>query len=137
MKAKIKEIKSLFKEYPALKYIYIALLTLGIVLLTIFFFLVSTDKNQVIRVAEVQINGEGFMPADLIVKRGTRVVWVNNTDGLHQVISNPHASHDDLSDFKSEILNNGQTYEYTFEESGTFNYHDEVRPTTNGTIKVE
>lgn len=138
MRQQFVEIKNLLKEKLAIRNTYLALAGLIIVVsVSMVFLILASDEEPVSRVVEVRIAKQGFVPSTLAVEAGTSVVWVNNTDGLHQIISNPHASHDDLPDFKSEILNNGQTYEYMFEESGSFNYHDEIKPTLNGTIKVK
>jgi plastocyanin len=138
MKEQFKEIKNLFKENPAIRNSYIALVVLVLALSATILALVSMqDEEHIERVAEIRITSEGFIPSNLSLEPNTRVIWRNASDDLHQVVSNPHASHDSLPALKSELLNNDQTYEYTFEEKGLFNYHDEMKPTANGVIKVE
>lgn len=88
-------------------------------------------------VAVVYITNKGFQPGTIVVHQGTKVVWTNNDDTLHQVASNPFPKDDGLPSLKSEILNNDQTYQFTADKTGSFNYHDELRPTLNGTIVVE
>lgn len=87
--------------------------------------------------ASVNITANSFDPAVLSVKKGTRIIWTNSDQAMHQVVSNPHPSHDSLPGLKSEILNQGQTYEYVASQSGSFSYHDEINPTVNVTIEVE
>jgi plastocyanin len=92
---------------------------------------------QAAKVAEVRITPKGFEPATLVVKRGTRIAWINTDSKLHQVVSNPYPKGGDLPDLKSEILNDGQTYTYTANKFGSFGYHDQMRPTFNGTITIQ
>lgn len=92
---------------------------------------------QPVPVAEVRITAQGFEPSVISVKKGTKITWVNDDDKMHQVVSNPHPSHEGLSGLKSEILNNEQTYEYTAGQTGSYGYHDEINPIINGTIEVQ
>jgi plastocyanin len=87
--------------------------------------------------AQVQITKDGFLPATLVVQKGTKVIWTNTDDNMHQMQANPHPSGDSLPGLKSEILNHQQTYEYTADTAGTFGYHDHLNPTTNGTLEVQ
>jgi plastocyanin len=117
------------------KYLYSLI---AILILSAAIGLTTQNKGeQPARVAEVQITSNGFEPATLIVKKGTKVVWTNKNTAMHQVASNPHPINDDLPGLNSEILNNNQSYEYTFEDEGDFGYHDNLNPTTNGTIEVQ
>ena len=114
----------------------------GFLVLFIAIFLVSrltlhTVRNhQGTRVAVVRITKTGFIPATLSVPKGTNVIWTNSDNGLHQVAANPYPKGTTLPSLKSEILNNNQTYEYTANTAGTFGYHDQLSPTTNGTLVV-
>lgn len=100
----------------------------------------SNKKHQaqsVARTAEVRITAKGFVPATLVVKPGTKITWTNTDSKLHQVVSNPFPSGKDLPGLKSEILNNFQTYTYDATTTGSFGYHDQIKPTINGTIIVK
>jgi plastocyanin len=62
-----------------------------------------------------------FIPDTLRVQTGTTVTWVNQDDFIHTVTSGSSPS--DRSDlFDSGNLNEGQTFTYTFESAGTFDY---------------
>jgi len=88
--------------------------------------------------ATVQITADGFEPATLSVAPGTTVTWVNADDAPHQVASNPHPEHTDLSGLdSSQPIAAEQSYSFTFNETGTFGYHDHLQPTTNGMITVK
>lgn len=88
--------------------------------------------------AVVQITAEGFVPATLQIDPGTTVTWVNADTEPHRVASNPHPDHSDLEGLDSaENIDAEASYSFTFEEAGTFDYHDHLAPTTNGTVVVE
>ncbi len=89
------------------------------------------------RTAQITITKDGFVPATISVKKGTKITWTNNDDKPHQLKANPHPTGESLPGLKSEILNNKQTYEYTADTAGSFDYHDSLNPTTNGTIEVK
>jgi plastocyanin len=97
----------------------------------------TVGNHHQARVAIVRITKNGFIPATLSVSKGTKVVWTNSDTNLHQVASNPYPKDNILPSLKSEILNNAQTYEYTANTPGTFGYHDQLTPTTNGTLVVQ
>lgn len=88
-------------------------------------------------VAVIRITKSGFEPATLSVKQGTKIIWTNADDNLHQIASNPYPDGPAPSGLKSEILNNAQTYEYTASNVGSFGYHDRLKPTINGTVVVQ
>lgn len=87
---------------------------------------------------EVQITKDGFVPSTVSIAKGTKVTWTNVDDNPHRIASNPYPDHTELPSLDSkEALGPDTTYTYTFEEAGTFGYHDHYRPTMNGTIVVE
>jgi plastocyanin len=91
-------------------------------------------------VAEVIINDEGFSPAELRIKVGTTVTWVNRGEKPHQVASEPHPTHDGLAGFDSlQGVEKDGSYSYTFRKEGRFPYHDHLHPFTAlvGTIVVD
>ncbi len=88
-------------------------------------------------IAVVNITKDGFEPSVISVKQGTKVVWTNTDDALHQIVANPYPVGTDLPGLKSEILNGAQTYTYVANSAGTFGYHDQLIPTKNGTLVVQ
>lgn len=89
--------------------------------------------------AEVTINQEGFLPATILIKKGTQVTWVNNDSQSHQIASDPHPTHTNLAGFEAdESLLTNDSFTFTFEEVGTFTYHDCLKPLDfKGTVIVE
>lgn len=97
------------------------------------------DSDEVVPVENlVLIENNEFVPATLTVKKGTTVTWINKDQAEHWVVSDPHPTHSDLPDLNSKkgLLQN-ETYQFTFNEIGEFNYHDEKNNTITGTVVVE
>jgi plastocyanin len=81
----------------------------------------------------VTVNGSSFSPATLTVEPGDTVVWENLEDF-------PHTTTSDLSLFDPNywdglLVGQGDTFAHTFNNVGTFTYHDELDSGT-GTITV-
>jgi plastocyanin len=125
------DVKNKKRIYAALAAFVFVVLVVGI------FELTATHNPKATRIATVRITAAGFQPATLTVKQGTKVVWANDDSALHQVASNPFPSDTGLAGLKSAILNNDQSYTYVATAKGTFGYHDQLRPTINGTLVVK
>lgn len=72
----------------------------------------------------VTIQNFAFVPASLTVKAGTEVTWINKDSTVHDVTSTDGpavgAAITDL--FASEVLNQGDSFSFTFSEPGTYYY---------------
>lgn len=79
-----------------------------------------------------------FSPSVINIKTGTRMTFSNNSNLPLRIVSDSHPDHSNLPSFDSIIfLNRGETYDYTFNNSGTWGYHNETNPSETGTIIVE
>lgn len=85
-----------------------------------------TDEKTV-GVTIIMQNNE-FSPEELEVSIGTRVTWINRDNVKHRVSG---------AEFKSGILNPGQTYSYRFNRLGIFEYSCEFEPGMTGRIIVK
>ena len=63
------------------------------------------------------------------MNQSDNVTWTNRDFGIHTVTEN----HELLS---SKDLRPNQTFEYTFDSAGTFDYHRKLHPTVTGKIVV-
>ena len=82
---------------------------------------------------EVTIDGLAFNPAVLNVPVGTIVVWYNNDSVTHTITARDNS-------FDSGNLSPGEpgdTFRYTFEQSGTFEYYCKIHPSMVGKIIIE
>src|SRR3989338_8255859 len=137
-----------------------------IVILGIVFFLMesgektTTDNRQpgdtktkgVVAAANViGITSNGFSPKVLSVKAGDVVTFVNKDSSGHWPASAMHPTHtvyprsdikkcgtpEEKSIFDScGSLSNREEYKFTFNEKGSWKYHDHLSPGSTGTINV-
>jgi plastocyanin len=76
----------------------------------------------------VDIQNFAFSPGTLTIKKDATVTWTNNDSAPHQIKSNT---------FNSSQLANGQSYSFTFNTVGTFDYSCSIHPSMTGKIIVE
>ena len=81
-------------------------------------------------VVHVKIMNFAFMPAHLVVSKGTRVVWTNEDSDPHTVTSNRPA-------FASQAIVTGAKYTLMARRTGTFAYHCTIHPFMHGTLVVQ
>ena len=102
----------------------------------------STSANNYV----VRITADGFSPSTLTIKVGDTVTWINEDSKQHWIASDPHPIHTGYpekggcigSTFDScRGLNPGESWSFTFRYSGTWGYHDHLRPYLTGKIIVE
>jgi len=79
---------------------------------------------------EVLIDGFAFNPAVLNIPVGTIVVWYNNDSVTHTVTSRDNS-------FDSGNLSPGDTFLYTFEQSGELEYYCRIHSSMVGKITIE
>jgi plastocyanin len=84
----------------------------------------------------IYISSYGFSPTDVSVTKGDVVVFTNTDKGPHQVASDPHPSHDALSDLYSTPIFTNQSYTYMFQKQGTWGVHLEDNPSMQATVIV-
>lgn len=90
--------------------------------------LAAADDEQYPTLAEVSIVDFTFTPANMSVTSGTTVVWTNMDDVDHTVTSDS---------FSSSALEPGDSFSYTFEEEGEYQYECSFHPQMTGKITVE
>jgi plastocyanin len=83
------------------------------------------DENKPV----VTIDRATFMPAELEVKVGTEIEWINRDSDEHNVTENTKA-------FRSPILDTGETWRRVFTEAGTVEYYCSLHPHMTGRIRV-
>src|ERR671935_593099 len=78
----------------------------------------------------VTIKASGFSPRTVTINQGDTVKWTNADKANHQPVANGGA-------FASPILKPGQSYSFTFNTAGGFNYHDALKPSLAGAVYVK
>ncbi|MGH6943113.1 MAG: cupredoxin domain-containing protein [Geminicoccaceae bacterium] len=77
----------------------------------------------------IAIDNFAFSPADLRVAPGTTVIWANHDDAPHTVTSSDGA-------FKSYAIDSDETFSFTFEKAGSYQYFCALHPHMVGMVKV-
>lgn len=78
----------------------------------------------------VKIEDFAFSPPSLTVKIRTAVTWLNKDDIPHTVVSKSRV-------FRSKALDTDDSFSFTFNEAGTYEYFCSLHPHMTGRIVVE
>jgi plastocyanin len=79
----------------------------------------------------VLIQNFSFSPANITIKRGTRVIWINRDSAPHTATANNARS------FDSGRLGPGRRFSHTFRTAGKKAYHCEIHPSMKGSVTVK
>ena len=79
---------------------------------------------------EIKIAGFAFVSGTITVSVGTTVTWTNDDSVPHTVTTRSAL-------FDSGNLSRGDTFSYTFAQSGTFEYYCTIHPYMTGKVIVE
>jgi plastocyanin len=80
---------------------------------------------------EVAMEGIKFEPAEVSIKAGDTVTWVNDDTVGHDVTG------DEFKSGEPGAMQNGDTFEHTFDTAGSFDYVCTVHPGMEGTVEVK
>lgn len=90
-----------------------------------------SPSSSPVQTSKVTINNFAFNPASMSVKVGTTVTWTNNDSTIHTITGDSSGSA-----LKSQTLQPGDTYSFTFNQAGAFPYHCSIHPNMRGTVTV-
>jgi len=76
---------------------------------------------------EVEIEDFKFQPAEITVTQGSTITWTNKDDVGHTV---------KFTFEESRLLGKGDSYSYTFNQKGTFDYECGPHPFMKGKVTV-
>jgi plastocyanin len=91
----------------------------------------STASAQKHPTRTVLIQDFRFKPANITIKRGTKVRWINKDSTAHTATATNKRS------FDSGRLGKGQRYTHTFKSAGKKKYLCEIHPHMKGRITVK
>lgn len=91
----------------------------------------SGSSNDAVSTNRVSIKDFAFGPATIKVKAGTTVTWVNDDSAAHTVTVGSGTGP------RSQPLNKGDSYSYTFANIGTYSYKCTFHPDMTGKVIVE
>ncbi len=90
----------------------------------------KTQDNSVSQSGtSINISNFAFSPINLSVKKGTSVTWVNDDSMPHTVTSKKGI-------FSSRSLSKGDTFSYTFNSVGSYDYICNFHPSMSANITV-
>jgi plastocyanin len=78
----------------------------------------------------ISIDNFAFSKQSVTVPVGTKVTWVNHDDMLHTIA-------DEGKSFKSDPLDNGESFSHVFDKPGTYKYFCSLHPHMQGTVVVQ
>lgn len=80
----------------------------------------------------MDIKDFAFSKSAIKIKKGTKVVWTNQDSAKHDI-----APDTESAAFKaSELLKQGESYEFTFDTVGTYAYHCSPHPYMKASVEV-
>lgn len=87
-----------------------------------------TQSSTKVEANTITIQNFSFNPGTLTVKQGTKVTWINQDSAIHDIKSET---------FSSQNLSQGDKFEFTFKDKGSFDYICGLHPSMQGKIVVE
>lgn len=95
----------------------------------------NQDSEASAAAAQVIITDSNLTPSTIKIKAGQSVVWTNQDDTSHLIASEDKS----LEGFTSDNhLQQGESFSYVFDKTGTYNYYDTLNPLVlKGEIVVE
>lgn len=97
----------------------------------------ASQKTNAPIAATVTYSDDGFSPQTVEITQGETVRFVNESSRPMWVASDDHPAHNILSTFDQfGVSGFGESYEYTFDRPGAWNYHDHVNASQVGTVIV-
>jgi plastocyanin len=85
----------------------------------------------------VEMTADGFSRQEITIKRGQTIEWINRDQDFRWPASNVHPSHEKYPDFDpKEPIAPGQSWSFTFDQVGEWQFHDHLKPYFVGTVSV-
>jgi plastocyanin len=78
--------------------------------------------------ADVRVTDAGFSPAQVSVRAGGTVEWINDSSQPHTVTT---------TESDSQAIEKGKTFSQEFDKAGTYDYYCRYHPTETGTVEVK
>jgi plastocyanin len=91
----------------------------------------SERKSISLAANDIGIDNFRFSPNPLTVKSGTKVVWINNDDVPHLIVSTQNKFR------QSQVLDTNQRFAVTLTKPGTYDYFCSLHPMMQGKIVVQ
>ncbi len=76
-----------------------------------------------------------YIPSQIVIEKGKQVIWVNEDSAFHSITSGFYDAPTDI--FDSGHLDPFESYTFTFDETGIYDYHCTLHPWMEGQVIVE
>jgi plastocyanin len=90
----------------------------------------SAADNAAAPVA-IKLDNFSFTPTTVTIPAGTQVIWTNQDDIPHTVVS------EDKTTFKSHALDTDDKFTFTFTKPGTYEYFCSIHPKMTAKVVVQ
>lgn len=92
---------------------------------------------KVAPVHEIVLDKNGFSPVSITIKKGEAVTWINQSGRDASVNSAPHPTHNLYRFLNLGVFPNGSSVQTTFENAGSYSYHNHLKSEQQGTVVVK
>lgn len=118
--------------------IYIKIMgALMLLLVLIYIFSLNETNHSNGTVHTVVLTDKGYEPAELYIKQGDTVVFSSTRNFPYWPASDKHPSHSIYPEFDpKKPIASIDTWEFQFQNIGTWMYHDHLNSSIRGTIHV-
>jgi len=87
--------------------------------------------------AIILLNEDGFQPNEITILKGQSVTFQTTRGKIFWPASDPHPAHDVVPTFDPLLpIEPNETWTYTFDEVGSFKFHDHLAPSYRGVVHV-
>jgi plastocyanin len=100
---------------------------------------VSQDYEDLRDSSEVTVvmKGIAFVPQNIRISPGTKIVWANEDNVTHYVNTDSHPAHTYYPEMNSKALRNGDSYSLTLDKPGIYPYHCSAHTNMKGSVIVD
>ena len=84
----------------------------------------------------ITFTNKGFEPTNTTAKKGTRIIWINNSNTTATVNSDDHPTHTKTPELNLADFEPGSSLQVVFTKVGVFNFHNHINPTQKGSIRI-
>lgn len=92
----------------------------------------QSGSSDAVMTNTVEISSYKYMPETITVKKGTKVTWTNKDSVAHTVTTQDGSP----AKIDSGLFGKDESYSYTFEKTGTYEYFCEPHPYMKATVIV-
>lgn len=96
----------------------------------------TIEKQKKGEEVSIFLTPAGFVPSNLTIKAGAKVIWTNQSEGTGDVSSAPHPAHTDYPALNLGNFGTGQSVSLTFNTPGTYKYHNHLNSSQFGSVTV-